>query len=98
MKVIAKTDKGYILEATEREVANYAGYYYERSHGYRQPRIGCEIVVSPMYSQLEKLKETEKSLISCQSTLRGLADLLEVQAPLIHALANTDSVEATNEP
>ena len=58
MKIIAKTDKGLLLEATERDVANILGYGSTYSDGFdnRMLKIGTEIPVHKIVSTADAVR------------------------------------------
>jgi len=82
MKIIGKTENGYIIEASKDDVANLIGYY---SHYSKEVNIsvGDEIQVSKMYQQLHDLERSQPEMRKVVSTLRGMADLLEPVCPVI---------------
>jgi hypothetical protein len=49
VKVIGKTEGGYILEASNDEVANLIGYYSTYDKDYKRPNCGDNIQISSMY-------------------------------------------------
>jgi hypothetical protein len=77
MKIIAKTDGGFILQATESEILNIAGFDWRGSQGAPTLGIGVEINVSGMFSRIEKLNRAETELKQARQSLRSIADLLE---------------------
>jgi hypothetical protein len=87
MKVIGKTEDGYIIDASGDEVANLIGYYgtYSLRDSNRVIYVGDKINISGMYKQLYNLKNNEPKLKEVVKTLRGLADLLEPCCPVIEA-------------
>jgi hypothetical protein len=87
MKIIGKSENGFILEASRDEVANLIGYYFSCSDGCKMPSIGDELQVSKMYRQLYDLKNRQPELQKVVGTLRGLADMLEPVCPVIEKAA-----------
>lgn len=85
MKVIGKSKGGYILEASDNEIANLIGYYSQYDSDYRKPECGDTIQISSMYQQLYNLKNNQPKLKDTVKMLRGLADSLEPVCPLIEA-------------
>jgi len=84
MKVIGKSQNGFILDASSQEVARLIGYYGSYKDG-ATPSVGDEIQVNKMYEQLYELKHNEPELKKVVDTLRGLADLLEPVCPVLEA-------------
>lgn len=87
MKVIAKTRDGYMLEASEDDIAYLIGYNgrYSVSYDKSKLQIGDKINISAMYGQLYNLKENQPKLKNTVNILRSLADLLEPVCPVIEA-------------
>jgi hypothetical protein len=85
VKIIGKSESGYILEASNDEVANLVGYYSIYDKDYKRPNCGDNIQISSMYKQLYNLKNNEPKLKDTVKILRGLADSLEPVCPLIEA-------------
>jgi hypothetical protein len=80
LKIIGKTADGYILEASEEEVANFVGYYGYEQRG--QYRSGTEIRESPLFDQLKFLKTRDGTLANIIGLLRQYADNLELIDPV----------------
>jgi hypothetical protein len=83
VKVIGKTESGFIIEASKEEIANLTGYHSSYSNGYKSPLVGVEIQVSKMFRQLYDLEHNQPELQKVVNTLRGMADLLEPVCPVI---------------
>lgn len=81
MKIIGKTNYGYILEASEEEISNFVGFYRHEQRGEYRP--GTEIKVSPLFDQLEFLKTREGTLANIISLLREYAGKLELIDPIV---------------
>jgi hypothetical protein len=86
MKIIGKTDKGFILEAHEDEIAKLIGYHYESSMPARKNqsygshdklKIGDEINVAKMFQHLAAIESAGKDVAAVVAKLRTAADLLE---------------------
>ena len=82
MKVIGKSQNGFILDASSQEVARLIGYYSSYEKG-ATSSVGDEIQVDKMYEQLYKLEHNQPELRKVVDTLRGLADLLEPVCPVL---------------
>jgi hypothetical protein len=83
VKVIGNTKDGYILEASENEVANLIGYSSHWSDKFKRPSVGDDIQINKMYRQLYDLEHNQPELRKVIDTLRGLADMLEPVCPVI---------------
>ena len=86
MKIIGKTQKGYILDASEDEVANLIGYYGEYSLREQcgKLNIGDEIQISRMYEQLYKLHDNHKDIERAKECLTQCIENMEEVLPVIH--------------
>ena len=68
MKIIGKTNDGFILESSAKELANLIGFYSEYTN--ELPKVGSEIEIDHMYNQLYQLsyaiwkKKFKRSLIN----------------------------------
>lgn len=82
MKVIGKSKDGFILQATETEVANLIGYYSERSDGFKV-KPGDEINVHDMFQTLYQMDSHAKEIELIQRKLREIADNLEPVVPIL---------------
>ena len=86
MKVIAKTEGGFLVQATETELANAAGF-----HAYSAPwrgdrselKLGTIIKVSDNYAYFESIREAGKTVNAKADQLRKLADLIDSGIPTI---------------
>ena len=83
MKIIANTENGCLIEARTDELANLVGYYSKYDGDFRQLKIGDEINVSAMYSQLYKMKSHEKELTSASKQLQLIAQNINLINPVI---------------
>lgn len=89
MKVIGKTEKGLLIDASEQELANIAGFAYAfHSTGSpwkdkREIPVGSEIPVSKIFDRLGALREGEAKLKDGAAHLRALATLMESQVPSV---------------
>ena len=93
MKIIGKTDSGLLLSATETELANLVGFYYSGSNGCPKFEPGMEIVVHQMYNQLRELKSNEVQLAQVATKLRMVADLLQLNDPVMRKMTGGEAVE-----
>ena len=86
MKVIGRTEKGYILDATKEEIANLIGFYSTYNEEYRKAsiKIGSEINVSAMFKQLYDLHWKHDDIKKIKEKLRQCINLLDEVNPLIN--------------
>ena len=83
MKIIATTENGYIIEASKENIANLTGYYSSYDNKINNFKIGDEIAIHEMFTQLYTLEKKKQDLSQTVRTLRNLADLLEPACPVI---------------
>lgn len=83
MKIIATTENGYIIEASKEDVVNLTGYYSLYDKDFKNLKIGDEIAIHEMFTQLYTLEKKKQDLSQTVRTLRNLADLLEPACPVI---------------
>ena len=94
MKVIAKTDAGYLVEATLGELVNVAGserldqvgFVKERagSTGYGRDwhiPIGSTVNVSERFKVLDAMEKGRDRVLGSAAALRGMAELVEKSIP-----------------
>jgi hypothetical protein len=77
MKIIGKTQEGFILDASRDELANLLGFYGNYASGCPDWKLGMDIQVSKLYERIHTMRKSEASLADCAKSLRNLADLLE---------------------
>lgn len=89
MKIIGSKKDGFILEASEREVANLVGYYSEyemrRSGDPKELKVGDEVKVHEMYRRLYTLSSRRGEIKTAQKMLRDAASELELVDPILAA-------------
>lgn len=95
MKIVAKTEKGYLVETDEREIAMALGYGWESDGGFIEAtkvarennshnpklKIGGEIQIRPVHQYLTQLQDKELSIKSAARTLRELSELMLAGIP-----------------
>jgi len=94
MKVIAKTDAGYLVEATLGELAQVAGspridkvdFVKETvaSSGYGRDwtiPIGSTVNVSERFKTLQAMEESRDRVLGSAAALRGMAELIDKSIP-----------------
>jgi hypothetical protein len=98
MKIIGKSDGGFILDATETEIAQIMGFSCNYESGYhnavkamsspsRDDRlfIGAVIPVSGWWKRVESIRQHNRDLQKTADTMRGLADLIADSWPAVEA-------------
>jgi hypothetical protein len=90
MKVIGKTDKGYILEASEREVSNFIGYYSEYAEKRPTIKIGDDLAIAAMFDQLRTLAAKGKAISEASKALTEIVGQLQIIDPVVKGLLPTD--------
>ena len=82
MKIVAQTNKGWMLESSKEEVNNLIGYY---SHNPETAflGIGSEIRVATMFNQLYYLERNKRELRYLAEKLREYANNLEAVRPIL---------------
>lgn len=100
MKIIGKTDRGFIVEADADELAQAAGYRsaWSWAHGLNVKQeqiltIGTVIQTTVAVQWLEKLREKEKGVRGAAAFMRQLAD--HVEAGLPSTIVPPETEEAT---
>lgn len=92
MKVIGKTEAGYLVEASLGELVNVAGESYlnmveftqESPDGYGRKwviPIGSTVNVTERFRALDAMEKARDQVIGSAAALRGLAELLEKSIP-----------------
>lgn len=88
MKIIGTTKDGFILEASENEVANLIGYYsrYDmREKETAPPKPGDTIRIHEMYQRLYVLASRRGQIKTAQKMLLDAASELELVDPILAA-------------
>jgi len=83
MKIIGRTDNGYMIVVKRHELANLCGYYSTSSDDCPTFNSGDEIKVSEMFKQLYDLAYRKEKLAKVASDLREFADLIELHQPIV---------------
>lgn len=82
MKIIGECPGGFLIQATTREVANLAGFYYEGEMGAQKAlQPGAEIDVSALYHHRRSMDESEKDRTALATRLRAAADVIDTTMP-----------------
>ena len=88
MKIIGKTNGGWILTASRTEVANLVGYYSAYDDGATKLKSGDEINVADMYRQLYYLANHQEELSKLSQYLIEVANQLVLREPIIRNATN----------
>lgn len=83
MKIIGKTERGFILEAEANEVANLLGFYWVSEHGMAPLAIGSQIDTTRMYTMAREMSAVRGSLKDAVKTLRAAADIVDREATVV---------------
>lgn len=86
MKVIGKSQDGYILQATSEEVANLIGFYYMDGSVREKVKVGNEIAVNKMYKHLYFLQHHRKQIEDAIGSLNKSIRHLEEVNPVIDSI------------
>ena len=85
MKIIGKTDDGFLISAESKEVARLIGFYSDYDEKYRLLSIGDEIKINEMYEKLyefesirESIDEMREKLIQCSEVLKKVDPVLKL--------------------
>jgi hypothetical protein len=95
MKIVGKTDNGYLVETTEREMAISCGFDYESEKGWREHtndardkyrgreelKIGGTIEIIAAHNYLNKLREKEATVRTTAKIMRELAEMMDAGVP-----------------
>ena len=90
MRIIGKTENGFILEASRKELSNLTGYYSEFADSTSKLKVGQLIKVSEMYDQLYTLASKTDTISSISKKLAELIGELQIINPIIKELLPTD--------
>lgn len=82
MKIIGKTDDGFIIEASQNEIANLIGYYFSSECPIIE--VGCIITINKIFYQLYNLARTRTKLDEIANELNTYADRLRLIQPIIN--------------
>jgi hypothetical protein len=96
MKIIGKTENGFVLIASADEVANLIGYHskYSDAKAVRDLDVGSEIRVAEMYRHLSRLGHAKQEISDMAAKLRAAADLITaLPDPIVGAQAEADNKE-----
>jgi hypothetical protein len=82
MTILATTNNGFLIQASEQEMARLAGYY---SISDCRPKlvIGAEIQVNAMYDQLYKMRYVGRSIKEIEERANNLLETIKIKSPII---------------
>lgn len=83
MKIIGVAERGFVLVASEDEVANLLGHYYSGTREMPKLKIGDDVVVSKMYTQLRELARAPEKLADAKKNLETVVAALELVDPFL---------------
>jgi len=91
MKVIGTTAKGFLLEASDDEIAKLIGYYsaYAVKNKFSKREIvnvGDDIQIAAMYNCFIELVEKVKTMEQIRASLRAVAASMEIVDPLLREI------------
>lgn len=86
MKIIGRSENGYIIDASRNEIANLIGFYSDcgRSFDNQNIGIGCEINVHDMYHQLYDIANAHDDIEKAKERLKNCIDILDLVNPVIN--------------
>ena len=97
MKIIATTEKGFLLETSKDELARLVGFKSDLHHGNSTGssfRVGQDVRVNAMFARLYELEQRKGELSLMATQLRAQAGLLESIEPVIEAATSTKEESA----
>ena len=91
MKIIGTTKQGFLLEATDNEIANLVGYYsaYTIKSKFNKREVvevGDQIKVAEMYKSFDELVSKVKTMEQIRASLRAVAASMEIVDPLLREI------------
>ena len=91
MKVIGTTKRGFLLDASDDEIANLIGYhsaYTVKSKFLKREvvNVGDEIQIGEMYKSLTELVGKVKTMEQIRASLLAVAASMEIVDPLLREI------------
>lgn len=86
MKIIGKTDNGFILEASKDEVANLLGEYSAyslKNEVSEKLKVGASIRIAKMYERITNLDCKNKNVKAAITALNNMLELFRESEPII---------------
>ena len=90
MKIIGTTDRGFILQADEYEVARLCGYYGPSDCRSRLV-VGADVQVNAMFEQLYAIKNIQRNIKEIESNSADLLASIKTKMPIIQPVI--DAIE-----
>ena len=91
MKVIGTTKRGFLLDASDDEIAKLIGYwsaYTVKSKFAKREvvNVGDEIQIAEMYKSITELVDKVKTMEQIRASLRAVAASMEIVDPLLREI------------
>lgn len=95
MKILGKTDDGFIVQISKDEVAQLRGFKsnWDLEYDRKKTMVGSSYEVSLAWVQLEKLRKGKDLLSRLAKEVRLYADLIEYKEPVINREAGNEEEE-----
>lgn len=104
MKIIGKSNRGFIVEATNEELVHICGFDYEHERREAAMRgksncgcskgldIGDDIQVDKIWEMFTRIQSYEHKLLSAKATLAAVINGVDMVVPVVKAVAEFESV------
>lgn len=86
MRIIGKSDGGFIVDMKEDELANLVGYFYMGQDKFPAFSVGQEVKVGDMYQQLYRMSYFKADILKAIDACNEAAKQLSPVAPLVGAI------------
>ena len=86
MKIIGKTEKGFIVDIGEHELARLAGYYYMHGEAYTLLVVGAEIDINAMYKQLYNVRRIKGAVETIKQSVAVLTAAISTKLPILEPI------------
>ena len=93
MKIIGKTNSGFIFEASKSEIEKLEDKYYAEG----RYEIGTTVEISKMYDQVIYLKRHQDEIKTVQQNLQRINDNLTLLRPFVAPEEQEEVKENSNE-
>lgn len=91
MKILGKTNDGFILGASKSEIANLIGYYSEYDSTISNLTIGDDVQVHRMFQKLYDLVSRKKNIREAKKHVQELLELLDETIPVLNTIPDKDT-------
>jgi len=88
VKILGTTKDGFILEASEDEVAKLIGFYSAYNGTVRNLKIGDEIKVNQMFDQLYAVKNIQSAVKNLREGATELLRAIETKNPILQPVCS----------